>query len=103
MERTMKKLPILALAATAAFVAALSACSSEPPAAPSRPPTPAPTDTADAGTDGAGPGACFDTTKEKPTRSDHFLNQCNAGECFAFDNAARIEGFKPGQALPPLN
>ena len=38
----------------------------------------------------------------KPTTPANFLNQCNGTECFKFDNAARIEAFKPG-ALPSLN
>jgi hypothetical protein len=85
----------------------LAACSTDDgEATPSRPPIP-PVPTTPIGTDG-GPGAdgggtrdCFDSTKEKPTEPSQFLNQCNDGECFGFDNAARIEGYTPG-VLPPL-
>lgn len=96
----------LAGAAALAALVSFIACSSEEPAAPSRPPTPAPaTPTADGGPGDGGPTSadCFDTSKEKPVEPQHFLNQCNGTECFAFDNGARIEGFTPGAPLPPLN
>jgi hypothetical protein len=93
---TMKTLSAVLL------LCAFTGCSSEETRAPSRPPTSPPITNTDGGTDGSTP-TCFDTTKEKPTQPDHFLNQCNSGECSTFDNATRIEGFKPGQALPPLN
>lgn len=83
------------------FSALVVACSSEEARAPSRPPTSPPVTTTDAGSDAS--ATCFDTKKDKPTQPDHFLNQCNSGECSPFDNAKRIEGFKPGQPLPPLN
>ncbi len=84
----------------------LGACSSDDggPAAPSRPPVPSPTTPNDDGGPGNGgdAGSCFDTTKAKPTAQPDFLNQCNAAECFPFDNAARIEGFDPDHRTPPL-
>ncbi len=107
----MNRMHTLFSSAAALLSIALAACSSsEPAAAPSRPPIPAPATETDGG--GTGPGVetgtdggadCFDTTKTKPTETSHFLNQCNGTECFKFDNSTRIEGFKPGQALPPLN
>lgn len=86
------------------------ACSSnETNTAPSRPPTPSPTTTVP-GTDGGPTGDggttssdCFDRSDGgKPATAQEFLNQCNSGECFKFDNAARIEGFVVGQPLPSL-
>jgi hypothetical protein len=90
----------------------IAACSSdETAAAPSRPPTPPPNTNnpqADGGNiDPSGDGGigpdCFDTAKAKPVQQTDFFNQCNGGQCFPFDNAARIEGFVPGAPLPPLN
>ncbi|MBX3189516.1 MAG: hypothetical protein KF819_21000 [Labilithrix sp.] len=95
----------LALGAAALALVGVQACSSEEPAAPSRPPIPPPiVDQGDGGASDAGgdAGDCFDTTKAKPTQPTHFLNQCNGGECFPFDNGTRIEGWKPGAPLPPL-
>lgn len=103
----MSSLRSFLLGATAvALLASFTACSSAEPAAPSRPPTPAPaTPSADGGSGDGGPSAadCFDTSKSEPVEPQHFLNQCNGTECFAFDNGARIEGFAPGAPLPPLN
>lgn len=98
------------LGVLALVLVGIQACSSEQAAAPSRPPIPPPAADGGDGVDGGGsdggeggtPGSCFDTTKEKPTTPAQFLNQCNGTGCFEFDNAARIEGFKPGP-LPPLS
>jgi hypothetical protein len=107
----VRKLGIGAAALTF-IILGIQACSSEPAAAPSRPPIPPPIVDVDGGPDGGGGGgdggdggpqsSCFDTTQAKPTTPTNFLNQCNSTECFKFDNAARIEAFKPG-ALPALN
>lgn len=103
----MKTISLVSL--IGALASLLVACSSEEAAAPSRPPIPPPADTtSDGGSSGAnadgGPTKdCFDATKSKPADTKQFLNQCNGGECFAFDNAKRIEGFTAGAPLPPLN
>ena len=104
-----KSLAVIVLSFVPAIVAA---CSSEEAAAPSRPPVPPPSTSAssggpgdDGGTlpDGAPAKDCFDSKAAKPTQPKEFLNQCNTGECFEFDNGTRIEGWTPGNALPPLN
>lgn len=51
---------------------------------------------------GSGDDECFDASEAAPTAREHFLNQCNEHECFAFDNTARIEGYTAGAPLPPL-
>jgi hypothetical protein len=104
----MKRTHKLAFAALAVFLMGIQACSSEEPAAPSRPPVPAPITTGGGNGDGGGDNGgtqngCFDATKSKPTQVVQFLNQCNSTECFKFENATRIEGFKPAEPLAPLN
>lgn len=44
---------------------------------------------------------CWDLTECNGINSVQFLNQCNAGQCFPFDNTRRIQGYSGG-ALPPL-
>ena len=104
-----KTLAVIVLSLVPAIVAA---CSSEEAAAPSRPPVPPPSTSSSSGGDGDGGGTdrdggggkdCFDSKATKPTQPKEFLNQCNSGECFKFDNGTRIEGWTPGNALPPLN
>lgn len=107
----MKRIHQLALGTAVTLVLALGACSSEEAAAPSRPPIPPPIPTEDGGPgteggtlpDGAPAPDCFDATKTKPVEPAQFLNQCNGGECFKFDNGTRVEGWKSGQPLPPLS
>ena len=55
------------------------------------------------GTQPAGPIAgepCWDLTGCNAETEEQFLQQCNSGTCFQFNNATRIEGFTG--ALPPL-
>lgn len=99
-------LAALACLSLAAAGFGVAACSSSEPNAPSTPiPTPGTGDpAADAGDDsGLAPGECFDTDAGPPTQPVHFLNQCNDGECFKFDNTAQIENYTAGSPLPPLN
>jgi hypothetical protein len=104
-----KTIAVLVLSFVPSIVAA---CSSEEAAAPSRPPVPPPSTSSSGGTgdaDGGGNGEggasmdCFDAKTAKPSAPKEFLNQCNGGECFGFDNGTRIEGWTPGSPLPALN
>ena len=105
-----KTIAVLVLSFVPAIVAA---CSSEEAAAPSRPPVPPPSTSSsggtgdDGGSSSGGEGGttkdCFDTKTAKPSAPKEFLNQCNSGTCFKFDNATRIEGWTPGSPLPSLN
>jgi hypothetical protein len=104
---------LVVVLAVAPLASASVACStSEDAVAPSRTPVRATGD--DAGTTGSSggtssgdpglaDGGCFDAASAPPSATKQFLNQCNAGGCFPFDNAQRIEGFTAGGALPPLN
>lgn len=108
----VKNVKTLAVIVLSFIPAVIAACSSEEAVAPSRPPVPPPSTSSSGGTGGEDGGTdpdggpsknCFDTKAAKPTQPKEFLNQCNSGECFGFDNGTRIEGWTPGSALPPLN
>lgn len=45
---------------------------------------------------------CWDLSDCNGINSTQFKNQCHSGECFPFDNTARIEGYTAGEPLPPL-
>src|SRR4051812_22493732 len=67
----------------------------------------APTPLSDAA---AGDGGCIDPTgfggkgcyRCTPQTSEEFLNACTTSTFEAFDNAARIQGYDPNVAMPPL-
>jgi len=77
------------------------ACSSESSSGPSRTPPITGQPTAPGAVDGGtvADGGCFDGGT--PGSASEFLNQCT-GNCFPFDNTARIQGYTGGP-LPPLN